>query len=341
MAKLASRQAREAEFEELAGEECIVTSSGGHCQRDAVHAVEAMYKNFARAMHDTFSVERPAQPVLYLDATGGALGRGITHVEAGSADFAGTTKQSRSTLAPLGLYEGSDKGLPLREHLDLVLPSWNKLVIAGKLRVIDENVPARPITSAGMQGTKALYGQTSNSHSVWCRCLRGDKQQHAYCKDAVESPSTRCAAGRTTRRLWRAAVSLSALSAPAAASYAPFEKKWRGDVAKFAQLSDAEQEAARKEHNEVGAKEQLYSKHFNQQLYLYPGVLSDMEFAGVDGLHLIFLNAFKHLFDYTLQQGFPAKKLQLIKAYLKKAGFYSYDAAAEDENPVARWIGRE
>eukprot|EP00965_Chrysotila_dentata_P052066 1728037-Pleurochrysis_carterae.AAC.1 len=123
--------------------------------------------------------------------------------------------------------------------------------------------------------------------------------------------------------------------------YAPSEKKWRADQAAFNKLSDEEQQVTRKKHNEVGVEEQLYSKHFNQQLYLYPGVLSDMEYAGVDGLHLIFLNAFKHLFNYTLHQGFPVKKLKLIKAYLKKAGFYSYDAAADDENPVSRWIGRE
>eukprot|EP00965_Chrysotila_dentata_P081019 2674273-Pleurochrysis_carterae.AAC.1 len=66
-----------------------------------------------------------------------------------------------------------------------------------------------------------------------------------------------------------------------------------------------------------------------------------MEHAGVDGLHLISLNIFKHLFSYTLQQGFPEKKLKLVRAYLKEAGFYSYYAAADDENPVMRWIGRE
>eukprot|EP00965_Chrysotila_dentata_P052067 1728037-Pleurochrysis_carterae.AAC.2 len=74
MAKLATRQAREAEFEELADKQCIVTGSGGHCQRDADQAVQVMYENFAPAMRDNFSVERPAQPVLYLDATGGSLG---------------------------------------------------------------------------------------------------------------------------------------------------------------------------------------------------------------------------------------------------------------------------
>eukprot|EP00965_Chrysotila_dentata_P121129 4006069-Pleurochrysis_carterae.AAC.1 len=79
-------------------------------------------------MRSNFTAERPAQPVLYLDATGASLGRGVTHCEIGSADFTGTTKQSRATLAPLAQYEGSDKAVPLREHLDISLPSYNRLI---------------------------------------------------------------------------------------------------------------------------------------------------------------------------------------------------------------------
>ena len=30
-----------------------------------------------------------------------------------------------------------------------------------------------------------------------------------------------------------------------------------------------------------------------------------------------------------------------MRNYLKEKGFYSYDAAADDEDPVSRWIGRE
>ena len=82
-------------------------------------ALDTMYTRFVAALRTNFSEERPAQHVLYLDATGCCLGHGITHCEAGCADFVGNVKQSRQTLEPLGLYEGSDKGLPLREHLDL------------------------------------------------------------------------------------------------------------------------------------------------------------------------------------------------------------------------------
>ena len=30
-----------------------------------------------------------------------------------------------------------------------------------------------------------------------------------------------------------------------------------------------------------------------------------------------------------------------MRNYLKEKGFYSYDAAADDGDPVSRWIGRE
>eukprot|EP00965_Chrysotila_dentata_P050343 1667747-Pleurochrysis_carterae.AAC.1 len=89
-----------------------------------------------------------------------------------------------------------------------------------------------------------------------------------------------------------------------------------------------------------------------------------MSHAGVDGLHLIYLNIFKHLFNYTVHQPLPGApaytsqycltrnfsqlevvgtdaKKKLVKLYLRENGFYSYDAAADDENPVMRWIGRE
>ena len=37
----------------------------------------------------------------------------------------------------------------------------------------------------------------------------------------------------------------------------------------------------------------------------------------------------------------PDKNKVIARNYLKKAGFYSYDAAADDEDPVKRWIGRD
>eukprot|EP00965_Chrysotila_dentata_P046332 1539954-Pleurochrysis_carterae.AAC.1 len=134
MTKLSAKWAWKREFESVAGECNIVVDKNGHCQRDALLLVDQMYERFSSAMRDNFSAERPAMPVLYLDATGSSLGRGITHVEVGSADFTGEAKQSRSTLCPLALYEGSDKPVPLRQHLDIVLPSWNKLLASEKIK---------------------------------------------------------------------------------------------------------------------------------------------------------------------------------------------------------------
>ena len=66
-----------------------------------------------------------------------------------------------------------------------------------------------------------------------------------------------------------------------------------------------------------------------------------MERCGVDNLHLSFLNIFKHLFKYTVHEGLPETKKKIVKAYCIKAGFYSYDAASMDEDPLKHWIGRE
>lgn len=63
--------------------------------------------------------------------------------------------------------------------------------------------------------------------------------------------------------------------------------------------------------------------------------------AGVDQIHLVYLNIFKLLFKFTIHESLPESKKHMVKKYLKAAGFYSYDAAADDENPVMRWIGRE
>ena len=62
---------------------------------------------------------------------------------------------------------------------------------------------------------------------------------------------------------------------------------------------------------------------------------------GADQLHLIYLNFFKHLFRYTCHENLPEKKKKLVREYMREAGFYSYDAASDDEDPVKRWIGRE
>ena len=77
--------------------------------------------------------------------------------------------------------------MPLREHLDLVLPTFNRLVERGTLSVDGKSIPARPITSADMQGTKALFGKCSTSHATWCKCQPGVDQQHKYATEPVDT----------------------------------------------------------------------------------------------------------------------------------------------------------
>ena len=78
---LAPRVPREKLYHQLADEAGIVVSSAtGRCERDAVKLAQALYSNFADAMRDDFSSDRPAQPFLYVDGTGGSLGKGIAHL---------------------------------------------------------------------------------------------------------------------------------------------------------------------------------------------------------------------------------------------------------------------
>ena len=213
------------------------------------------------------------------------------------------------------------------------------------------------LTSADMQGTKALYGMCCSSHSVWCQCQAGIDQQHNYptreakdyddmlqlieddvgcniktfdnmCCSAHFSPGV-ARGGRFTRFTC------------SQCSYSPTEKQWRADLKTFLSMSDDDQKEARRVHNEVGAPDVLHKKHFHQLLFMPPAVHNGMESAGVDQLHLIYLNIFKHLFDHTAHRNLQDSKKELVRNYFKAASFYSYDAAAVDENPTMRWIGRE
>ena len=196
-ATVAGRYAREKEFDRLASRMNIVVGANGRAERDAVECTSLLYSNFRKALRDTYSIHRPATPILFLDGTGGALGRGICHGEMGCADFMAVgnsdTKQSRATLQPLFLYEGNDHAAPLRANLDLAISSYNKLVDAGSFERVGvsgekETIPARAITAADMQGAKTTYGMRECSHSVWCKCQRSEGgPQHKYPTEPMES----------------------------------------------------------------------------------------------------------------------------------------------------------
>jgi hypothetical protein len=365
-AKLASRCKREAEYREIASTMNITVGSNGRCERDAIECTSLLYTNFASALRKEYTTDRPAQPVLYFDGTGGALRRGICHGEIGCADFIAVgdsdAKQSRATLQPLFLYQGNDHAEPLRTNLDVAIKSYNKLVRQGCFDRVSfsgefKSTPARAITAADMQGAKTAYGMNECSHSVWCKCQRGEGgSHHAYPSKPAETYAEVCSYCdeigceiKTHEELCSYAHYSSGVALGGAftrfkcscCGYSPTEAEWRSDLAAWHEMTDEQQAAARRIHMDTGDELNSTKQHYHQVLFMPPLPHHGMERCGVDNLHLIYLNIFKHLFKYTIHEGLPKSKKVIVREYCKAAGFYSYDAAADDEDPTKHWIGRE
>ena len=351
----------------------IMVNAKGRCERDAMVLVSKLYSVYAGALRSDFTLERPAQPVLYLDGTGGSIGRGVSHGEMGSADFKSVNdadcKQSRMTLQPLFAYEGTDHTGDLRANLELSIESYNKLcdigsfertvmeanhLTGGEPKETTQTVPSRCMTSADMQGAKSVYGMLAQSHSVWCKCKKATQHKYPteevqtyaevlhYCKELgceVKTYEELCCwahfspgvakGGRFTRFTC------------SCCGYSPTEKEWRADLKSFHEMNDADQKVLRDAHRDADDELNSTQQHFFQDLFVPPMVKHGMERAGVDQLHLVYLNLFKHLFKYTVHEGLQSSRKKIISNYLKAAGFYSYDAASEDEDPTSHWIGRE
>ena len=202
--------------------------------------------------------------------------------------------------------------------------SYNRLVAKGSITRtvagLDEEICCRPCTAADMQGAKASFGMASSSHSVWCHCQRGDshllfpdesfdtyeamlqfieqkvgcsmKTYEEMCSWAHYSPGVAKGGGYTRFKC-------------SCCGYSPTEKKWRADLAAWHLLSDEEQEQRQHEHRDQGDELRQQQQHFHQLLFQPPLPHHGMERAGVDNLHLTYLNFFKHLFKYTIHEGLP------------------------------------
>ena len=226
---------------------------------------------------------------------------------------------------------------------------------AGEPKETTEKVPARRLTAADMQGAKSTYGMLSMSHSVWCKCQRGGGHHKypteavsryadvlKYCKDIgceIKTHEELCSWAHFSPGVAKGGRFTTFTCA--CCGYSPSEKQWRADVKKFREMTDAEQAPLRAAHRDADDPLNSQQKHFHQELFIPPMPNHGMERAGVDQLHLVFLNLFKHLFKYTIHEGLPPSNKKLVSNYLKAAGFYSYDAASVDEDPTAHWIGRE
>ena len=93
----------------------------------------------------------------------------------------------------------------------------------------------------------------------------------------------------TTLQVWLAADASRGFVARCC-GYAPTKAKWKQDLAAFAKLDEVGQKAAQDAHLENGADEYRAFRHHHQLLFTPPGVQNGMESAGVDALHLLYLN---------------------------------------------------
>ena len=87
--------------------------------------------------------------------------------------------------------------------------------------------------------------------------------------------------------------------------YSPTENEWLKDMSDFEKLDDDEQKAARKKHRENGEEVYKWRRHLFGELFMTPLLHLDCKDIGVDMLHLLYLNLFKHLFNYTVHQPLP------------------------------------
>ena len=269
--------------------------------------------------------------------------------------------QSRATLQPLFCYQGTDHAMPLRDNTDLSIKSYNELVKVGCFDRITiagtiESTPARPITAADMQGAKSTYGMRECSHSVWCKCQRGGAQ-HAYPTKPVESYEEMCniidqvgCEIKTHDEMcswahYSTGIALGGAFTPVECKCCGYkaatEVKWRADMRAYHKMTDEDKKEAQDKHMDKGDPLNSQKQHYHMVLFMPPLPHHGMDRCGVDTLHIIFLNTFKHLFRYTIHDPMPESKKRIVAAYLSAAGFYSYDAGSLDDDPVSHWIGRE
>ena len=82
--------------------------------------------------------------------------------------------------------------------------------------------------------------------------------------------------------------------------YNPSEQQWYADLNAHHAKSEESAKEAEQAHNEVGVEEKCWECHDDQLLFCPPLPDFGMKRAGVDDLHLLSLNWFKHLFNYTV-----------------------------------------
>jgi hypothetical protein len=309
---LPGRHVREKLYKSLCvGANIKVDAKTGRCERNTVKVTDALYNKYKRALRSNYSAHRPAQPVFYFDATGAGLGKGLTHAEMGTADYAGQALQSRATLQPLAGYNDSDHAVPLRENLPAVFDSFNLMVLAAMINPsdFDAPLPARPLVGGDMQGIKALFGMTEGCHSVWCWCQAKNHHKrptrrltswaeilsfYAEVGCKLKTEEDMCELAHYSFGIHRGGA-FTPVKCRACGYCQDCEEDWRADLDAFEGGTEDAQKEARQVHNEKGVAPPLMAKHHHQLLFMPPLPFFGMERASCDILHLIYLNLFKRL----------------------------------------------
>lgn len=189
-----------------------------------------------------------------------------------------------------------------------------------------------------------MTGTSEQSHAVWCTCLPGDSH-HKYRQEPIsydpEDPASIEAAfikmiaaiesdDDGPKCKFKAYDDLCRWNhvSPSAArggrfkrfkceirGYNPTESQWNNDMRNFGAKDDDEQKAERKRHRENGQQEYQWCRHFFREKFMSPMLHPvDLKNIGVDMLHLIYLNVFKHLFNYTIHQSMPGEPARTLPA---------------------------
>ena len=138
-----------------------------------------------------------------------------------------------------------------------------------------------------MQGAKSTYGMASCSHSVWCKCQRGEQgPQHRYpdqpmasyddmlnyientvgCQ--IKTHAEMCAWGH-----YSPGIALGGRWTRfkcSCCTYSPTEAQWRRDLAAYHAMSDDERKAAQAKHRDTGDELNEHLQHYHQDLFTPP-----------------------------------------------------------------------
>ena len=331
-----------------------VAEDGRSCSRDLILCAAATYARYWPAMRSNISDERPAQVILFADATGGWRGSAITCVEVGVGDWAAGKSCSKLLLDPLAMAEGKDSYDNLKVIFGRGLASSANKLIADKclkFETIDgeeKTIPSKLFVSGDVQMHKAITAQGSSTHAVWCFCDEPDQvpedgREFNVYDDLVGWWGEIGCKLKTNADLY--ALSHLSYELKLGKPFKPFKCNQRGcgwscrskaaldkEMAAYLALPEIDRKA----------KDLLHMQdHCKKMLFAPPITDLDLIDHVADPLHLVKINMFKQMLRGTWFSKLSDEMMVVAENYLKLVGFPIKVKPAEGEPPFASWIGRD